>query len=191
MPDWQNALGPHWLLQLPQWLALSRMSTQAPLQSASPLGHAQAPAVHSSPVGQTLPQEPQFWGLDEVSIQACPQGWVGGGQRQAPAAHVCIGPHLLPHDPQLLSSLLGLTHDEPHVSSPVGHPPAMQALLAHLSPVGQVLPQPPQLFGSEVRLAQNSLQSVRPVEQWIGGGGGMQRLAMHTKPAPHSPSVVQ
>ena len=54
----------HTLPQRPQWLVLSRWSTQTPSQRVCPVGQSmevtQVPLTHNCPREQALPQEPQL-----------------------------------------------------------------------------------------------------------------------------------
>jgi hypothetical protein len=98
------------------------------------------------------------------------------GQVQAPEVHVCAEAQTLPHVPQLFRSLLVSVH-VPLQAVPLAHPP--QTPFEQSSPLGQALPQLPQLSGSSPRLASQPspgtmLQSPKP---------GLQA------PTPHVPLV--
>jgi hypothetical protein len=118
-----------------------------------------------SPVEQTFPQTPQLFGSVSVFVQPALQHWspsgqelqVGGGGklRHALLRHDWPARQTIPHPPQLLGSDVVSVHPfAQHVSENVHPPPAqpgfgaMHAPWTHDAPVGQTLPQKPQLFGS-------------------------------------------
>ena len=67
-------------LQPPQWAALDSVSTQAPPQATSPVGHSQMPATQVPPVGQEAQPGPHVAASVCASMQF-PK------QRVCPAAH--------------------------------------------------------------------------------------------------------
>jgi hypothetical protein len=150
----------HALPQAPQFLRSVAVLMQAPLQRVCPAGQAggvaQTLLMHDcptwqqtllqqmplglppGPAGQTAPQAPQFLGSVVVLTQAplhrvCPLGQAGG-----------VPQRLLMHD-------CPTWQQAPLQQRPPGLP---------LGPVGQMVPQAPQLPGSLLVLTQVPLQSV-------------------------------
>jgi len=82
---------------------------------------AQAPPVHTCPLGHTVPQAPQFWRslarLAHVPLQApCPAGQLTA---HAPDTHAMPAPQRAPHAPQLAGSDEVSTQRSPQVASPL------------------------------------------------------------------------
>jgi hypothetical protein len=139
------------------------VSTQPPLHAVRPVGHAaaQAPAAHTSPLAQTLPQAPQFWGSAVVSRQTPPQEVFPASQVHPPAPHAPEAPHEVKQLPQCSGS------DERSTQGPAPGPPSTPAAPQSVNPTGQRhfpplqakpplhdAPQPPQFKGSVDRSMQ-------------------------------------
>jgi hypothetical protein len=123
--------------------SLSGVATPDPLVKGPAQLPTQAPATHSCPLAQAVPQAPQLRGSDCGLVQnpvapvattpqtACPVGQAetharaeqtsvpGHTGTQAPAEHVCPGAHPMPHPPQLLESVLVCVHSDPHCEYPM------------------------------------------------------------------------
>ena len=125
-----------------------------------------APSTHTPPP-QSTPQAPQFSGSDLVSTHWPLQPVRGAAHTQVPLTHSWPSAHWLPHPPQLSGSFWVSAQAPPHWVVPRGHIPAMHCPPAQTSPMGQPLPQAPQLFGSESRLVQNPLHSTAPMGQLL------------------------
>lgn len=89
-----------------------------------------------------------------------PQSAPPEGHTHTPAAHVCPAPHGVPHVPQLVLLLFRSTQAPPQFISP-GLQPAAHCPALHTMPP-QLVPQPPQLFGSELMSAQPVLHAIWP-----------------------------
>jgi hypothetical protein len=109
-------LWPH----VPQFATFDRGFTHWPLQSDSPAGHTQTPAVHVVPPVHALPQRPQLpvsiCSLTQASLQ-----FVSGAMQvstHAPFAQAGVAAgHTLPHRPQFLGSVLTFAQAPLHVVS--------------------------------------------------------------------------
>ena len=100
--------------QSPQ-LALSEvMSLHEPLHDFWPVGHAQTPARHSSPLPmhglRQLPHETTAW---VRSTQNTLQKVIPAGQTHWPAWQLPPGPHWFPQTPQFVTSVARLTQPAP------------------------------------------------------------------------------
>jgi hypothetical protein len=151
------------LPQPPQFAGSLLVSTHVEPHSRLPLGHAQTPATHDNPDGQTWPQLPQFAALVLRSTQDPPQLVVPAAQlvthcppEQTRPLHVC------PHEPQFVLSLDRSTHAPPHTVRPdmQAQPPDTQ-----LWPVPQAFPQPPQSVSLLDVSTQAPPQTLRPPPQ--------------------------
>ncbi len=134
------------------------MLTQRPAQSVWPAGHAHAPAVHTCPVGQALPQAPQCMALVCSSVSQPlsslmsqlpePVLHIPTVQRPAVQAAVALARrHCVPQAPQWLGfdwvSMQRLAPISGQHISPVmqrgaaGSQPRRHMRLTHTSPLGQ------------------------------------------------------
>jgi len=118
----QISPAPHVLLHPPQFAGLFVMLVQTggmPHRVVS-IGHVQAPALHTVPPVQAIPQPPQLFESVFVSTQAPVQFVV-------PVGHVvvqvieqtCIAVHIVPHPLQFCGSVLVSTQTPPQ-SVPLG-----------------------------------------------------------------------
>ena len=132
------------------------------------------------PLAQIVLQAPQLFGSDSVSTHTPPQETRPFRQVQAPITHEVPPVHAVPHPPQLLLSLWAFTQELPQGLRPTGqitpHTPAVQSC-----PLGQTLPQAPQLLPSVVVLVQ-----ALPVQVGVAPAHAMQAAP----PLPHAPLAV-
>lgn len=179
---------PHW----PQLLGSLSMSTQpagqhwsVPEQDGPWLqraGAVQTPATQVSPAGQTLSQPLQLFGSVSMSVQPVAQHcWtpvqIGpplqeAGAVQLPATHVSPVGQPKPQVLQLFGSVFTSVQPEGQqesapvqVGPPLQVPGVWQKLSAQTEPVGQTLPQKPQLELEVVVSTQKSPQHVSGVGQ--------------------------
>jgi hypothetical protein len=173
IPSKHFCLPGHLLSQTRQWFLSVRVLTHLSPQSDSPALHddtSQTPCsqVTVPPVtgSHFFPHIPQLFGSEVVLMQASPHLAMPGAHwnPQVPAAHVGMPDggalHALSHSPQLAASVLTSTHEPPQevlVPQPSSHVPDWQN-----SPVGQVLPQVPQLLELDVRSTHCPPQLVSP-----------------------------
>jgi hypothetical protein len=154
------------LVQEPQWSRSVLKSTQTPEQLLVPPGQPQAPFEQTWPAGQIFPQVPQLLGSLAVETQAPPHEVWPEAQvlLHRPPVQTDPSAHEMPHRPQCRGSLVRFAHwgGEPHETLPTGQP---QVLLAQTMPPVQRMPQPPQLFESEVRSTQALPQFLSGVAQ--------------------------
>jgi hypothetical protein len=109
------------------------------------------PALHTEPVGQTVPQAPQFWPSCVGSTHVPEHEMSGATQPHLPATHEPPAPQPTPHMPQLPGSAVRSTHWPLQSVKPAGqaHFPPLQAW-----PPEQTLPQPPQFCESVFSFTQ-------------------------------------
>jgi hypothetical protein len=109
-------LSPH----RPQFARLDRRFTHWPLQSDSPGGQTQTPAVHTAPPVQRAPQRPQLAGSISSLTQALLQFVSGAAQvrTHAPFAQAGVAAvHAFPHRPQFFGSVLKFEQAPLHADS--------------------------------------------------------------------------
>jgi hypothetical protein len=164
--------------------------THAPLQSVCPVGQldTHAPAAHTRPPVQALPQRPQCAPLARVSVSQPLAAFMSQSAKlgrhsepQRPAAQVArefggTG-HALPHAPQLVGSV-AVTASQPFVAAPSQlpkpalqvspHAPSLQAAVA-LAPPGQRTPQSRQFIGSRKSSASQPLAGFMSQLPWRVG----------------------
>jgi hypothetical protein len=111
------------VLQLPQLVTLVARSTQLAPHWVSPSAHVaeQAPAEHTWPAAQAMPQLPQFRGSERVSAQPVLHAESPDKHWQAPAAQVCPETQGDWHLPQLLGLVLRSTQEPPQGDCAAGH----------------------------------------------------------------------
>jgi hypothetical protein len=107
--------------------------------------------------------------------------------------------HTLPQAPQLFESFVGSTQDVPHTIVPLAQPPEppvdAHAPSWHVSPVGQTLPQAPQLLLSMAVLVHVWSGAGIPSTtlfstHTLSSGGHVQVPYSHTAPMAHTPPQV-
>jgi len=144
----------------------------------------------ATPVEQAVPHAPQWLGLLVVSTQVLPLQRIsvpGQPETQVELEQYGVPPSALqarPQPPQLALFVAVSTHAPPHSVKPELqaklHAPLMHAAVALPTPVEQVCPHEPQLFGSVV-------VSEQPLGQSVGAVAGGQLEAHTYKP----PEAVQ
>lgn len=143
---------PHGTPGAPQLSGSDLRSTHCPATSVSPGRQTHWPPLQKRSSWQALPQLPQLRGSFFASTQLVPHAVKPASQPHAPLVHrPKLGAQSLPQAPQCSSFVATSTHEPPQTTSDAGqaHWPETQ-----LAPVGQSLPQLPQLFGSEERSTQ-------------------------------------
>lgn len=159
--------------QAPQLLLSVEVSKQKPPQFCR--GGAQTvehmPPTQDEPGAHCRPHWPQLSGLEsrltQVPLQlVCPGPHI---VRQEPATQTPPEPQEMPQPPQLLASFWMSTHEAPQSTSGRPQLPGTQRLARQRSFGMQALPQPPQLFRSEVVSVQTPLHN-----DWFG-----RQLEMH------------
>ena len=161
---------------IPQFIGSVAKSRQVPPTSVRPGRQTQPPATQYSRSPQALPAPPQFSGSRVMSTQRPPLDTSGGAQVQTPEVHV-PPPQPRPHSPQLASSLERSAQVSPQATSPA---PQTHAPAAQSEPLGQLLPQAPQLSGSLRRPV------VQPLPQSIVPAGQAQSPLVQTAPGSQS-----
>src|SRR5262249_49876661 len=105
------------MLQPPQFLTSFIMSTQTSEQQLRPGAQAQVhwPAMHTLPMGHTLPHALQLAGSDDRSTHTLPHSVVGGLHTMVHllAMQLCPTGHTLMHAPQFFASLVVSVHAPP------------------------------------------------------------------------------
>jgi hypothetical protein len=149
-------------LQAPQLARSTVRSRQTPAQLVSPVGQltTQRPAWHACPAPQATPQVPQLapsvWRSTQRPVHTlCPDGQLSA---HTPLPHTCPEAQVVLHAPQLALSLRVFTSQPlaalPSQSAkPAAHAPRAHAPLTQDAPAlakAQRMPQPPQLFASDV-----------------------------------------
>ena len=135
------------------------------------------------PLMQTVPEEQALPHAPQLAFEVCRsahvplQSMVPGAQVQALLLQTWLFAQLTPHRPQLLSSVLRLTHELPHLARPLEQA-AEQLLLLQTCPPMQRLPHEPQLSPSEVRSAQERMHITSLPGHW-------QLPATHDAPMGH------
>lgn len=165
----QNGVAPEQIVpHAPQFCGSVPKSTQRPLHSVVPAGHAHEPPLQVCPAGQLRPHAPQLFGSLVTSMHTPPQSVRPVGQRHAPALHAWSMRQRVPHAPQLRTSLESDTHEFPQRTCPMVQPDEqvrVATLQYGVAPEHET-PQAPQLNGSVARSTQNPLQFVVPGGHW-------------------------
>ncbi len=165
---------PHTQRLLPQVSGVAQASLQLPQWVSDDGKH--EPPQHKGSAGVQLvaPQAQLVAQVDtppEVQQSSCPVQVVLP-HAHFPSVHVSPPAQTLPHAPQLLVSVMTSTHPAPlQQTLPVMHAEPsrqVQAPFAHASPETlQLVPQPPQFFGSAVTAMQAPPQQASPSAQIV------------------------
>jgi hypothetical protein len=161
----------HALPQLPQFPMLVDVSTHVMLpimsvQDVRPVAQPlwQTLLTHWLPRPHRIPQPPQSLGAEVVSTHWLLQLASPPPQAQAPATQLAPVPQTKLHIPQLEGSVFRFVHDPSQLVCPlphvVTHEPSEQTWLAAPASTLHLMPQPPQLSGSDRTLVQTSSQSL-------------------------------
>jgi hypothetical protein len=152
-PPEQYCAPEHCVVQVPQWVGSTALSTQAlppPVVQTEPAAQVHTFATQLSPVPQRVPQVPQLRESVARLVQVvvpppAGQSVFGAAHLHTPEMHVPV-PQEWPHIPQFAGSLDVEVHlpVSGQMISPVGH---MQTPPEQVPPA-QPLPHAPQLFGS-------------------------------------------
>lgn len=172
-PPSQSSSAAHALSHTPQCILSRSVSVQAPAQRVSVPTQGtvvQAPALHSSPTSQIVPQVPQFAVSVCVSTQV-PSHSVSPGQGstiQVATMHSSPTSQIAPQEPQFALSVCVSTQAPPHSVS-LGRQLPVQVPDTHVSSGPHALPQLPQLEVSFDVLVHPEAHVVSPMAHPGGG----------------------